>query len=93
MTGMPAFGPTHQDEEIWNIVGFVRHLPEISAEDFRTMETQLRKSPEHEKSPERSSSIRMNSGRSGSWLLHRVAGNSLQPKYAFRLLNTKLAVF
>ena len=24
MTGMPAFGPTHQDEQIWNIVGFVR---------------------------------------------------------------------
>jgi len=52
MTGMPAFGPTHQDEEIWNIVGFVRRLPEISAEDFRTMETQLRKSSEHEKSSE-----------------------------------------
>jgi mono/diheme cytochrome c family protein len=41
MTGMPAFGPTHQDEEIWNIVGFVRRLPQLSAEDFEAMETRL----------------------------------------------------
>jgi mono/diheme cytochrome c family protein len=26
MTGMPAFGSTHSDEQIWNIVGFVRRL-------------------------------------------------------------------
>jgi mono/diheme cytochrome c family protein len=26
MTGMPAFGPNHSDEEIWNIVAFVRQL-------------------------------------------------------------------
>ena len=38
MTGMPAFGPTHQDELIWDIVGFLRRLPEISAQDFRAME-------------------------------------------------------
>jgi mono/diheme cytochrome c family protein len=38
MTGMPAFGPTHQDEQIWNIVGFVRQLPKISAQEFKAME-------------------------------------------------------
>ena len=27
MTGMPAFGTTHKDEEIWKIVAFVRRLP------------------------------------------------------------------
>jgi mono/diheme cytochrome c family protein len=30
MTGMPAFGETHSDQEIWHIVTFVRHLPEIT---------------------------------------------------------------
>lgn len=41
MTGMPAFGPTHPDEVIWNIVGFIRRLPCISAEQFATMEKQF----------------------------------------------------
>lgn len=31
MTGMPAFGKTHGDEEIWKIVAFVRHLPNLTA--------------------------------------------------------------
>lgn len=30
MTGMPAFGPTHDENEIWQIVAFLRHLPEIT---------------------------------------------------------------
>jgi mono/diheme cytochrome c family protein len=30
MTGMPAFGATHTDEEIWHIVTFVRHLTKIT---------------------------------------------------------------
>src|SRR5450631_44268 len=33
MTGMPAFGPTHKDEEIWKIVAFVRRLPALSPEE------------------------------------------------------------
>jgi hypothetical protein len=32
MTGPPAFGPTHGDDEIWAIVAFVRHLPHLSGE-------------------------------------------------------------
>lgn len=32
-TAMPAFGPTHSDEEIWEIVAFIRHLPELTAEE------------------------------------------------------------
>jgi len=38
MTGMPAFGPTHSDEKIWNLVGFIRRLPQISPDEFSTME-------------------------------------------------------
>lgn len=37
MTGMPAFGPTHQDMELWQLVGFVRRLPQIKAEEYQMM--------------------------------------------------------
>lgn len=33
MTGMPAFEPTHTDEQIWKIVAFVRHLPKLSPDE------------------------------------------------------------
>ncbi len=33
MTGMPAFAPTHTDEEIWKIVAFVRHLPHLTPQE------------------------------------------------------------
>ena len=29
-TGMPAFSPTHKPEELWKIMAFIRHLPELS---------------------------------------------------------------
>jgi mono/diheme cytochrome c family protein len=34
MTGMPAFGTTHSDEQLWAIVAFMRTLPETSAEEY-----------------------------------------------------------
>lgn len=37
MTGMPAFGPTHGDEEIWDIVAFLEHLPEVSSSEYQRM--------------------------------------------------------
>jgi mono/diheme cytochrome c family protein len=33
MTGMPAFSPTHDENEIWQIVAFLRHLPGITEEE------------------------------------------------------------
>jgi mono/diheme cytochrome c family protein len=33
MTPMPAFGPTHTDEEIWHTVAFIRHLPDLTAQE------------------------------------------------------------
>jgi mono/diheme cytochrome c family protein len=33
MTGMPAFGPTHSDEEVWKLVQFVRHIPQLTAKE------------------------------------------------------------
>jgi mono/diheme cytochrome c family protein len=38
MTGMPAFGPTHKDEEIWKIVAFLRRLPALSAEEQKALQ-------------------------------------------------------
>lgn len=35
MTGMPAFGPTHSDQTLWNIVAFVKALPNMSANQYR----------------------------------------------------------
>jgi mono/diheme cytochrome c family protein len=37
MTGMPAFGPTNNDEEIWKIVAFLRRLPALSPEQEREL--------------------------------------------------------
>jgi mono/diheme cytochrome c family protein len=35
MTGMPAWGKTHDDEEIWNIVSFVHQLPRMTPGEYR----------------------------------------------------------
>lgn len=37
MTGMPAFGPTHSDEEIWNLVAFLQRTRGISEQDYRRL--------------------------------------------------------
>jgi mono/diheme cytochrome c family protein len=37
MTGMPAWGKTHDDEEIWNIVSFVHKLPGMTPEAYRAI--------------------------------------------------------
>jgi len=34
MTGMPAFGPTHDDDRIWAIVSFVQQLPRMSPTQY-----------------------------------------------------------
>ncbi len=37
MAGMPAFGPTHSEEELWGIVAFVKHLPNLKADEYDSM--------------------------------------------------------
>lgn len=34
MTGMPAFGPTHDDRTLWNIAAFVKKLPAMTPERY-----------------------------------------------------------
>jgi mono/diheme cytochrome c family protein len=34
MTGMPAWGRTHSDEKIWDIVAFLKKLPQLTPEQY-----------------------------------------------------------
>lgn len=37
LTAMPAWGPTHDDEEIWAMVAFLRKLPTLDAAAYRSL--------------------------------------------------------
>jgi len=37
MTGMPSFGATHDDDEVWSIIAFVEKLPGMSVEQYRQL--------------------------------------------------------
>ena len=37
MTGMPAWGPTHEDDELWEVVAFAKRLPELDAAGYREL--------------------------------------------------------
>ena len=37
MTGMPAWGATHDDQRIWAMVAFLRQLPELSPDAYREL--------------------------------------------------------
>jgi mono/diheme cytochrome c family protein len=45
MTGMPAWGVTHDDELLWDLVAFVRKLPELTPEQYETL---VKNAPKHE---------------------------------------------
>ena len=40
-TGMPAWGPSLSDAEIWDITAFVMSLPEMTAADYDAMDARL----------------------------------------------------
>ena len=46
LAGMPAFGPTHTDEEIWAMVAFLRRLPQMSAQEYRQIAARVEKDAE-----------------------------------------------
>lgn len=45
MTGMPAWGKTHDDEVLWSVVSFMQKLPELDAKGYHDL---VAKSPMHE---------------------------------------------
>jgi mono/diheme cytochrome c family protein len=42
MTSMPAWGVTHSDEKIWDIVAFLKKLPEMSPEQYSRLADEIR---------------------------------------------------
>ncbi len=42
LTGMPAYGPTHSDEDLWAIVAFLKKLPDMSENDYKAMENETK---------------------------------------------------
>jgi len=50
MTGMPSFGMTHDDDEIWAIVAFLQTMPKLTKEQYQKMaqEAGAGASEEHE---------------------------------------------
>jgi mono/diheme cytochrome c family protein len=40
MTAMPAWGRTHSDEEIWNMVALLQKLPRLSSAQYRALVAQ-----------------------------------------------------
>lgn len=42
MTGMPAFGPTHNDDMIWAIVAFTKKLPAMTNEQYQTYDKETK---------------------------------------------------
>jgi hypothetical protein len=45
LTGMPAWGQSRQDDDSWKLVLFIRHLPNLTADEKRDMERFNPKSP------------------------------------------------
>jgi mono/diheme cytochrome c family protein len=41
MTGMPGFGATHDERELWAIVAFVRRLPETSPAEYQALRREV----------------------------------------------------
>ena len=41
MTGMPAFGPTHDDQRIWDIIAFVGSLKGVTPERYEQMRSSM----------------------------------------------------
>ncbi len=47
MTGMPAWGPTHKDGEIWDIVAFLKKLPGMKKAQYDSYASRLAKGHSH----------------------------------------------
>lgn len=37
-SGMPAWGPSHSEEEIWSLVALIREFPEMSAAEYKQLQ-------------------------------------------------------
>jgi mono/diheme cytochrome c family protein/ketosteroid isomerase-like protein len=51
MTGMPAWGVTHDDRSIWGMVAFLGKLPELSPEAYRALAAEGESGHSHQHEP------------------------------------------
>ena len=58
MTGMPAWGVTHDDEMLWDVVALLRKLPELTPEQYETL---VKNAPKHDD---------LRSSNSSMWIRH-----------------------
>jgi len=47
MTGMPAWGATHDDDALWPVIAFLTTLPELSGDDYQALLAQAAGSGHH----------------------------------------------
>lgn len=64
MTGMPAFGPTHSDPELWEIAAFVKRLPELDAASYRALARSGQDHHHHEQGDEDADDVSAHAERS-----------------------------
>ena len=36
-SGMPSWAPGHDDERIWNMVSFIKRLPDLNAQQYQVL--------------------------------------------------------
>jgi hypothetical protein len=46
-SGMPAWGPGHDDQRIWNMVAFLQRLPDLSAAEYQILTARDIATPHH----------------------------------------------
>jgi len=51
MTGMSAWGVTHPDQEIWNMVAFLQRLPTLSPQQYHALTSASAGHHEHDEHP------------------------------------------
>lgn len=47
-SGMPAWGPTHSDERIWNMVAFLQRLPSLTPDQYQILTARGNTSDSHD---------------------------------------------
>jgi mono/diheme cytochrome c family protein len=51
MTGMPAWGITHDDQKIWAMVAFIEQLPKTTPAQYQALEQETRNMPDDDDHP------------------------------------------
>ncbi len=57
MTGMPAWGNTHDDDALWSVVAFMTRLPDLDADGYQAMLASAGGMGHHEPAPEPASDM------------------------------------